>query len=117
MLVQENILIREDIFAEQKSRDSHTVFVNRVVNASHGQSRKSPGIIAVGKAGQNALLTKGLISGSFANLSYILWYPMDKAVNNFERDPGKENAEATEFWKMWGQGFSRRRHARREVSF
>ncbi len=37
MPVQENILIREDIFAEQKSRDSQTVFVNRVVNASHGQ--------------------------------------------------------------------------------
>ncbi len=46
----------------------------------------------MGKAGQNALLTKGRISGSFANLSYILWYPMDKATNNFEPDPGKENA-------------------------
>ncbi len=86
------------------ARDSHTVFVNGVVNASQSQSRKSPGIIAVGKAGQNALLTKGPISGSFANSSYILWYPMDKAANNFERDPLEKRMRRREnFGRCWGR--------------
>ncbi len=86
---------RADIFAEQNSKDSHTVFMNPVVNASHGENppRKFSRKIVPARAGQNALLKKGPILDRIVNLCNILWYPIGKAVN-FELAPEKENVES-----------------------
>lgn len=85
---------RADIFAEQNSKDSYTVFVNPVINAAHGKNppRKFSGKVVLARAGQNALLKKGLILDRIVNLFNILWYPIGKAVK-FELAREKENVE------------------------